>query len=549
MAITSLGGWLIALMVICPVIFIYLNVLLAKMYLAKSETGTAWIPKIVIVVGLMFAEIAVLLMPLDVANRSGTVGCQWKGDACGGLDLSGLWLAVAIIIMVFALFIIPLTIFYYEAFDVDKNFKETTCAKQCCSAMKYQIVTMVVLLPIFIILYTLLGTVRIPIKATNINASYTGNFNSYTPGSFSTIDDNTVTVADFSGSDLAMQCTVAVFMIAFFSFFGWVFFIIYAGIGLVALPVDNIIDYKRRPTLVKPVSYTKMKEQMSKRAAELGELGEQLRLDFRKMTPRERGKAGKEHKKAVQKLEQAVLLLERDWEELKLCQLHNYMNPSCGAAFLPFVQLGSGIIGIIISLLWLLHICLYMLPYAWGGKAITPFLNTYLTWFDTWFSLFGIITIGLFVFYLQLCVIKGAFKFGMRFTLIELHPMRYGKTLSNSFLFNIMLILICTIPVLQFSADAFSSYIRFTDMTTILNIQVRYVDSFRPFFKNQIFVAVLVGFSLLTALYALICGKSRVQDTRVEELKQALDMLDKRYKKKGLSKKTAKNKEGKTFQN
>ena len=50
---------------------------------------------------------------------------------------------------------------------------------------------------------------------------------------------------------------------------------------------------------------------------------------------------------------------------------------------------------------------------------ITPFLNTYLTWFDKFFPLFGTLSVALFTMYLLLAATQGNFKFGSRFFLIS----------------------------------------------------------------------------------------------------------------------------------
>jgi hypothetical protein len=55
--------------------------------------------------------------------------------------------------------------------------------------------------------------------------------------------------------------------------------------------------------------------------------------------------------------------------------------------------------------------------------------------------------------------------------------------------------------------------------------------------------------TILTAIYGWCCGKSR-DESNLEELKDQLQRLDKKFKKKGLNKKTLKDKEGqgqKTF--
>ena len=95
-----------------------------------------------------------------------------------------------------------------------------------------------------------------------------------------------------------------------------------------------------------------------------------------------------------------------------------------------------------------------------------------LQWFDQWFPAFGTITVAIFGLYLLLAAAKGNFKFGTRFFLIkvlclcgfcvycfvlqmrlcpstQVHPMEPGKTLMNSFMFNVSLVLICVLVSLM----------------------------------------------------------------------------------------------------
>ena len=68
---------------------------------------------------LTLAELSVILLPIDAANNSGNVECNesWSGMFCGSLDMAGAWYTVFMLIFIFALFIVPFTIFFYEEDD------------------------------------------------------------------------------------------------------------------------------------------------------------------------------------------------------------------------------------------------------------------------------------------------------------------------------------------------------------------------------------------------------------------------------------------------
>jgi LMBR1 domain-containing protein 1 len=142
-------------------------------------------------------------------------------------------------------------------------------------------------------------------------------------------------------------------------------------------------------------------------------------------------------------------------------------------------------------------IALYVIPIQYTGQPLTKFLCDYFIWFDSWFSLFGTISVAVFSMYLLFAVMKGTFKFGMRFFLLPIHPMKPGGTLMNSMLFNLILILLCAIPCAQFCSQAFRDYARLTDIDVIFTGQIAYMDGFVYFYQYNIFIYALVFFSLM----------------------------------------------------
>ena len=128
-----------------------------------------------------------------------------------------------------------------------------------------------------------------------------------------------------------------------------------------------------------------------------------------------------------------------------------------------------GVLSSILSLVWYLHIVLYVFI----SPPPTIFLNALFIQLDEYFQLFGTVTYGLFSFYLLACVLKGCMKVGLRFLWIPIHPMRIGGTLMNSFLFNVWLLLLCGVATVQFCYAAFQSYAQLTAIDMLLGVQVR----------------------------------------------------------------------------
>ena len=54
-----------------------------------------------------------------------------------------------------------------------------------------------------------------------------------------------------------MEVSLAVYIIAIMSFFGWVFLVLFGGVGLFALPIDMINEFRHRP---KPRKSNEMKK-------------------------------------------------------------------------------------------------------------------------------------------------------------------------------------------------------------------------------------------------------------------------------------------------
>jgi hypothetical protein len=66
-----------------------------------------------------------------------------------------------------------------------------------------------------------------------------------TPSSDS-IDFETLTVNEATKT-LELEASLAVYVVAILSFFGWVFVVIFGGVGLVSLPIDTINQFRHRP--------------------------------------------------------------------------------------------------------------------------------------------------------------------------------------------------------------------------------------------------------------------------------------------------------------
>jgi len=274
-------------------------------------------------------------------------------------------------------------------------------------------------------------------------------------------------------------------------FLGWILFIVFGGIGLVALPFDCINDFKKRPIRISLDQYTTRKKEIGERATKLIEIGNALK-DKQKRSGRGSRWSRRRQRSNYNKFRQAVYFLEEDYDRLNEC----YKRQG-GKVLLYYLVFLFGLLSVCLTILWVLQIFLYMFtqPYPFN-----PFLNDMLSAMDDKFTLSGVIFYGLFAFYLLIACIKGNFKFGLRiFILFPIHPMRVGGTLMNAFLFNTLLILICAVSITQFTTQAFSQYAPLTAVNSMFGVAVRNLMGIRYIFLGYLYALFAMVF--LTGIY------------------------------------------------
>ena len=100
---------------------------------------------------------------------------------------------------------------------------------------------------------------------------------------------------------------------------------------------------------------------------------------------------------------------------------------------------------------------------------------------------------------------KGNIKFGIRIPFCcRFHPMIPNETWMNSFLFNVILLLIGSVGVIQLCITCFPIYARFTDIYTIFGSIVKYMTFYRFFYEKNAFTIAFVVWSFIALIYMLI---------------------------------------------
>mmetsp|Transcript_17411 Transcript_17411/g.48240 ORF Transcript_17411/g.48240 Transcript_17411/m.48240 type:complete len:561 (-) Transcript_17411:314-1996(-) len=512
-------------------------------YQHPDDQNEAYLPKLVVIFGFVLAGATALLLPLDVANNEGYAGCDgYDTDVCGGLDMELFWNIFFWLIPIWVFVFIPFSTFYYEA-DDGMLMAGTSVApnperkSRLCQALVWQFAVFVFVGIIFAVTYLLFSdtdikvneiqgtdliTAQTQILGTGLRGlvyTYTSPLNStdstYLPFDKDLLTNFTIRDDIYAGQNtnngdqtITLQVGVSTFYAGLMAWLGWFLFAMFGGIGMAAMPLDLYLVYKNRPRHMDAAEYAEAQLSLRERVNELVDIGELIKVEkdsnptmgqvtsiggYFKSDER---KQAREERQSLLEFKQAVFLLEKDVEEFQVCtdQYENY-NP-----LTPYAALIFSICSGIMSVFWVIHICVYVFP----DEPLAPFLNNYFEWFDNWFPLFGVLSVALFTIYLLLCAVKGCFKFGLRVACITLHPMRIGRTYMSSFMFNIGLVLLCALPVVQFASTSFSAYARFATIRQIFGVQVENLKFFGWWWTNNIFVYVFLAFVALTTLY-LFC--------------------------------------------
>lgn len=440
------------------------------------------------------------------------------------------WSIIFWLIPIWVFVLIPFATFYYEADDgmimagTSVN-PEGKAKSKFMQAACYQVGVFIIVGLVFLITYLLFSTTNIPVQEYKGPRLANGHeiivvprrnatSNEFLPFSGEQLKDMDVNDANYYSAVekesqpviLELKIDVSNFFGGLLAWFGWFFFAIFGGIGLSALPLDLIMTFVKRPRHLDAVEFQEIQTSLRERTNELVDIGELIKIEREEkaqlglttgwvgsLFDSEKRKEARDERQAILGFKQAVFLLEKDVEDFQNCHA-NYENYN---PLIPYVAILFGVLAIIVSILWFIHIIVYILP----NPPLLPFLNTFFAWFDGWFPLFGVLAVAIFTTYLLFAALKGCFKFGMRFMCMTLHPMKPGKTYMSSFMFNMGLILLCALPVVQFCSEAFADYARYSTIRQIYGVQLQYLPFFGFFWENDVFIYAFLIIMLLCTIY------------------------------------------------
>lgn len=215
-----------------------------------DDKNEAKFPKAVVIFGLFIAFASVLVMPYDIANTRG---------AGGGLRVDILWQIIHIILALMIFWVIPFAYFFYENDMSEADARNKKCyGTQAGQAVIYTLGYSIVFILILVIMYALINQTEIPVTSLFIKASLV---NPYMVPLDLTLDCSKANAN--CGTTLnywKIPVTFIIYLVAFISFIGWFFFTIFVGVGMIALPMDLINDFRTRPKPLRKKEYEEKKK-------------------------------------------------------------------------------------------------------------------------------------------------------------------------------------------------------------------------------------------------------------------------------------------------
>eukprot|EP01060_Flectonema_neradi_P002467 TRINITY_DN11529_c0_g1_i1.p1 TRINITY_DN11529_c0_g1~~TRINITY_DN11529_c0_g1_i1.p1 ORF type:complete len:502 (+),score=72.93 TRINITY_DN11529_c0_g1_i1:84-1589(+) len=499
-----MNWWLIIIAIVGFILTFVVSVYLVVLYCSEDDANQAYIPKVIVVIGLSLSAFTVLLLPFDVANkRDPTV----MAGSTGGIDLVLMWNLVLWTISAWVLVVTPFATFYYEAWDPQQKSN----LEQIRPALCYTFATVFVFMLFFVILWFTVGYADLDLTSytsppTDMNLELgisLFQYQCWCSGDTQYCQNNPTAVPNPNfcsqkSDTLSIRVSAFVYIIGLLCFVGWISFMVFGGVGLIALPMDLINDFRERPEKLSRKDYELRKRELGKDITALLQKGKALE---------EKTAAGKKEffggtKKKVNKFKEAVTEIEKKWDRLQASM--DVDRQVC----LAYLKLPLGIIGIVLSFMWVMHMILYNLT---GSH---PWLNNMFSGLDSFFPLFGTIAYTAFAVWMLWAAVKGCFKLGCNFGIIQIHPMEVNGTLMSSFLFNVLLILLTSVTVAQFCAMSFREYAANTVVDSLFSTYVNHLRGI-GFIMQYLQIALLV-FSGLAFVYLLLkprcCPSKKVDD-------------------------------------
>eukprot|EP00897_Mesotaenium_endlicherianum_P006173 jgi/Mesen1/5584/ME000281S04639 len=514
---------LVIVAIIVCVVALLVSVYFLVNFQHPEDKNQAYFPKCVVILGLTVAQLATLMLPADVANRHSCQHSVFSGACSFTLPMKSLWYSVWVATAVLIFLVIPFAMFFYEA------DQERSRGKRIKSALVYCGLTAVVVGLVLGITYVYptyffsffsspqilsffflslasdvarcpqnlttpgRGSWRLPICAVYRNVARP-KCSAFTVGGGSVLT-------------WTQRVSLPMYVIALTTIVGSILFTVYGGVGIAVLPLEALAAYVARPkAIITRSQYIKVPPHHGRRIAQQAWLKQPWSFcpSLRpKKHPRE------------------LLILEEDESALEeVYPQGEEADASWALTVLSYLgKLLFGVIGLAVSVLWVLHILVYVVV----RPPASTFLNQVFIQLDkAWgecAGLLGTAAFGFFCFYLLLAVMAGEMYMGANFFIFTLHPMKYFSSrtsnpkhfhpplLRHTFFCNPPFSL-CILSVIQFCAKAFANYVEATAVAEIFGHTLENLRGIRVLYKLvfNMFQIAFVILAILTLIYFVVVG-------------------------------------------
>lgn len=331
MALPQGFNWLLIFVsVVAAVLLLAACVYVLVHYQHPDDGNQAWLPKAVVVFGLWLAVATVLLFPLDVANRAACSFGVAESACVLTLPMRQIWFAAFVSNLVTTFLVIPFVLFFWEA---DSDY---TMFMRVKSAALWTLGVAVVLGLAIGVAYGLAGYVDYPTQElvsglaplsalpaaapeAAAAAAAAGSSPCIKPGmglpgfnatSSAKVPGNLCDghTAAYSSRTWTLRVSLPVYVMAVQSVTGWVLFLVFAGWGVTAAPLDWIHQYMRRPrTVITKSEFLGRARGLAQRAKEIRSMSDALKRQDRAGEGR-----GRQWRSSLRRLHRELASLEAD---------------------------------------------------------------------------------------------------------------------------------------------------------------------------------------------------------------------------------------------
>jgi len=472
---------IIIVMVCIPLVAAVISMVIMCLLQSPIDYNQAWIPKIVVIIAMIFISCMPMMLPIDVSNLS---------QAAGLTNVTPiLWQVIFGMVTVLCVIVLPFAIFYYES---KTTSDKQGMLRQCCVAFVMTAIVLIIYAIIIGVTYYWLGICEIPL-ITEVETQYKSSLTAANSAISCTYNCGSVS------STMSPRMSIILYFIAWISIAGWIVFVFAGACGFFSLPINCFtFAITRKIKLLNAHEYRQAQKIMVKETKRLMDIAITLDEDMKAY----RWIPNAKNLRAYQIYKKDVTQLQDDFKLVERCA-----KDAGGSIFYIVGALIASVFTMLLTLTWIVHIfCWLVYPELSGGPPLNPILNTFLTILEGVTPLLSWSFYALFIYYVVIVTLWGVYRFSNNIPFINIYPLRYRDTLMNGLLINCGVMLVASVTIIQFSAEAFSGYARYTSIDALFNTYVNnmiYIKYFFEYVDVAFFAMILLGlfFSIMELVF------------------------------------------------